>query len=695
MENLLHPIIDWIARHPHLAGLGVFGIALAESLVVVGLIVPGTAVMFAVGALIASGALSLGSTLAWAVLGAIAGDGISFWLGYRYRDRLRGVWPFRRHPEWFDLGESFLQRHGGKSILLGRFVGPVRPVIPVVAGIIGMRPRLFLLANVVSALLWAPVYLAPGIGFGALVDITGRVAARLAMLLVLLLVLLWFSGWVTHQLHVLIAPRAARLSRRLARWSGRGRGLRRVLVALLDARHAESRGLVLAGGVLIAAGIGLVWALESALGTPALVRVDTSVYQVLQHLRSPWGDRIMIAITTLGGVTVVGAMGAWVLLWLLWRRSWRSGAYWSVSVVAGVLLAGLVQWLLRAPRPSFPAAPGFSVFALPSGYATVSVTAYGFLAVMSARAFSPSRRWMPYASAAMVVVAVAFSRLYLGASWLSDVVAGTVLGFLWTLLLGTGYRVHVADPGGWRGFGVGLLAVVLGVGIWHFEEHSAALVERYRPREIVRSVTASQWWHQGWRELPSARIDLQGGAAEPLDVQWAGSLDELRARLHASGWHLPPPLTLGSAVHWFEPHRPLAALPLLPHLHAGRYESLALVRPDPSGSGSLVLRLWPSSMVLRSGVPVWVGSVGELHLYRPLGILAIPRTGREFDRPLRLLADDLRGLDERWAQRLHHRGASAVRWSGAVLLIRSALHPEARCARGGPESFSMHGRKRL
>ncbi|MFZ0487486.1 MAG: DedA family protein, partial [Arenicellales bacterium] len=110
-----------------------FIVALSESLAVVGLVVPGATIMLAAGALIALGAMSFWTTTLLAVAGAIAGDGISFWIGRRYRDRLRGVWPFHRHPDWLSRGEAFFERHGGKSVVFGRFVGPVRAFVPIVA----------------------------------------------------------------------------------------------------------------------------------------------------------------------------------------------------------------------------------------------------------------------------------------------------------------------------------------------------------------------------------------------------------------------------------------------------------------------------------------------------------------------------------------------------------------------------------
>jgi undecaprenyl-diphosphatase len=141
----------------------IFLVSFSESLALVGLLMPGTVIMFGVGAVVATGSLGLSPVLLLAMAGAVAGDGVSYWLGHRYKERLVNLWPFSRYPEMLNKGEAFFHRHGGKSILFGRFVGPGRPVIPVVAGMLGMGPAHFAVVNVLSAVGWALVYILPGV----------------------------------------------------------------------------------------------------------------------------------------------------------------------------------------------------------------------------------------------------------------------------------------------------------------------------------------------------------------------------------------------------------------------------------------------------------------------------------------------------------------------------------------------------
>ena len=198
MTGLVDQVLQWTGSHAHLAGLVVLLVAFAESLAGVGLLVPGAVILFGVGALIAAGALPLWSTLIWAAAGAAAGDGLSYWLGRHYGDQVRQMWPFRAFPGWLDKAESFCHRHGGKSIVLGRFVGPLRPVVPVMVGMLGMTPGRFFAFMLPATVAWAPAYLLPGMAVGASLTLAGEVAARLAILLAALGAAAWLLFGTTR-----------------------------------------------------------------------------------------------------------------------------------------------------------------------------------------------------------------------------------------------------------------------------------------------------------------------------------------------------------------------------------------------------------------------------------------------------------------------------------------------------------------
>ena len=665
-------MLDWIVQHPHLAGSVIFLISAAESLAVIGLFIPGTVVMFGVGALVGKGMLDLWPTLAWATAGAVAGDGVSYWLGYRYREGLRGFWPFRRHPALLQKGEQFVLRHGGKSVLLGRFVGPVRPLVPVVAGMLGMSPIRFYLANVLSALAWAPAHILPGVVFGAVFSLAAAVSMRLALLMVVLVALLWAVVAGTRIAATWLKPLLIQGMARLSGWGVvPGRPIRNLAVALFDPTHPEAGVLALFAGAFIGSGWALMAVLEDVFTHDALVRVDSSVFHLLQGLRTPVGNAVMIALTELGDAAVMLPLIAVVLGWLLWFRSWRAAAYWLAAVAFGAGLTLALKAGLHLPRPE-PIYAGLSRFAFPSGHAAMSVVIYGFLGVLIGRGISPRARVALASSAILLVSLIAFSRLYLGAHWLSDVLGGLAFGTAWVALLAIAYLRRSMTSTRTHGLAATVLATLVVAGVWHVSAQHAADTERYAQRVEVRAVNPSIWWASDWSSLPTWRMDLEGEYEQPVTFQWAGSPANLKQVLLAHGWHEPEPLSAGNWLLWFDVKRPAIRLPVLPNSHDGRNEAQTFVREVAGFSSQrLVLRLWPTHVQLQgSGQPIWMGTVVRETIKHPLGWFALPSADERYDAPRDVLHQSLVGLPSRLAQ---HRGlvlsTEELRaWDGEVLL---------------------------
>jgi len=174
-----------------------FLLSFGESFAFLSLLFPGTTVMIAAGAFIPSGTLKFWPLVIACVTGATAGDAISFWLGRRYGHLIERLWPFTRHPELLARGFNFFQRNGGKSIFIGRFFGPLRAVIPLVAGISTMPANRFWIANILSALVWAPALLLPGTftvtGLRLLHAATDREWALLAVSAALVVLAIWMA----------------------------------------------------------------------------------------------------------------------------------------------------------------------------------------------------------------------------------------------------------------------------------------------------------------------------------------------------------------------------------------------------------------------------------------------------------------------------------------------------------------------
>ncbi|GJD51547.1 Inner membrane protein YabI [Methylobacterium crusticola] len=163
-ETLRTTVLDFLRDHQAWAPAVTGIIAFCESLAVLSLLVPATVILLGIGALIGAGGLPFWPVMLGAALGAILGDWLSYEIGRYFQEGTKRIWPLTRYPGMVEKGEAFCRRWGAWGIFLGRFVGPARAVVPLVAGVAAL-PRLpFQVANLTSAFVWAFVWLAPGAG---------------------------------------------------------------------------------------------------------------------------------------------------------------------------------------------------------------------------------------------------------------------------------------------------------------------------------------------------------------------------------------------------------------------------------------------------------------------------------------------------------------------------------------------------
>ena len=168
-DDLAGMVVDFMREHAAWAVPATFVIAFLESLAVVSLFVPATVMLLGLGALVAAGAIGFWEVFAAGVAGAILGNALSYWVGRRFKDSIAHSWPFRQRPELLSRGHSFFDQHGGKSVFIGRFFGPTRAVVPLVAGMTEMPQRRFLTANVLSAIVWVLLSISPALWGGSLI----------------------------------------------------------------------------------------------------------------------------------------------------------------------------------------------------------------------------------------------------------------------------------------------------------------------------------------------------------------------------------------------------------------------------------------------------------------------------------------------------------------------------------------------
>ena len=645
----LSALIAWIGAHPFAAGGVIFAVAFMDSIVLLGMAVPAAPIFFAVGTLIGLGTLSGGYAIGCAALGAFCGDGLSFWFGHRYGDGLRRMWPFSRYPQWLDSGEHFFNRHGLKGILIARYVGAVRPFVPAIAGMLRMPLRRYVPASALAGVTWAILFIAPGWLFGASLELLSAVAGRLLVVVATLLAALALMYVLVKALYAFFAPRATMLAERLLAWSHRHPIAGRFSSALVDPTRPESASLAFLALLLVTATWGFLWLLLTVLGRGEPLTADLAVHQAMHGLRTPLADHVLAMLSGLGDWQVLGPASALVFAWLFWRRRHVAAWHWLAAIAFGTAAVEALGFALDVPAP--PAATAVAAFSFPAEQVTLATIVYGFFAVLIARELPGRRRAWPYVLAALLVTALAFSRLYFGAHWLSDVLAGITLGLVWIALLGLAYRRRVR-----RSFWVGPLAALFFgavsiAGVWHGQTNADHALQRFAVPKAQVVLSQAAWWNERWQDLPERRNDFTSASAWPMNVQYAGSLPSLRRHLQDAGWQTAPPSGWRAILLSLDKNADENTLPFLNAAHDGQIDRLVMSVAAADGRRFL-LRLWPSP--LRIGperTPVWQGSVLPVAIEDRLMLFRVWRPDADVDAARERLLNDLTPWPQRTAQR--------------------------------------------
>ncbi len=620
----IQPILTWLSLNPHWGGFATFVIAFAESLAIIGLLIPGSVIMAAIGALVGANYLPLTNTILCAIGGAILGDILSFWLGYHFHGGIREIWPLRSFPTLLKRGENFFQKHGGKSVFLGRFGGPIRPVVPVIAGMMSMPPLRFLIADVTSAIIWAPVYMLPGILIGtASQALAPKAASELILIVVLALLIVACLFWLIKRIFSAAVSAVHRLLTRA--WqsieeSPKLHLLQRILVDPMQPNKPTQLILVIWLLLTIIAFSFLAYNVHSH---GILTIFNEPTYHLMRSLRNNVGDYFFVAVTLLSSKVFI-PMWLAVFAWLGFRKHWYAAWHWLAVGILITLGTDFFKNLLHSPRPEglfkTPAEWSF-----PSGHTTVSVCLFGFLAVLLSRArASVEKRWLFYGTAFFLATLIMISRLYLTAHWLTDVIGGALLALTCILLVTISYRRKVTKPIPITGIiVVAFVSLALSWG-WAFYHQYDKLLRDYTPAWQFRTLEADSWWnHTAEQEPVYYRTDRFGKPKEVLNVQWAGLLSTIENDLTQHGWtKLSKPsliIALNGLTNTNYKHQPL----FLDQLYDDRKAVLVMAKTVQLGPNSalLVLHLWDAHLILDNNQPLWLGIISyrkpwHLHFLR-------------------------------------------------------------------------------
>jgi undecaprenyl-diphosphatase len=616
--------LDFFALHPYWALTIIFLVSLGEALLVIGLFVPSTAVLVGAGALVGSGKLGFWPVMVATLVGCILGDQISYWAGRFFGDKLKLLWPLKNYPHLVAKGEDFVRSHGGKSIALGRFVPGVKAVVPGIAGMFGMSEAYFLAVNVSSGIVWTVMHLFPGILLGQALAVAGELSGRLLIVLLVLVVLLAVAGWLVRVVAALMMPYRKALQGRLAAMA-RAQGSRpmRRLSKLIAPENPNSTLFFM---LLVMALFAIVALADLVLGLEirhAVGNIDRSLFNLFNELRNAPGDEIFVRVTMLGDDIVIFITAVAIALWLAAHKAWRAAA----ATLAAVAVAKIVLLLTSTvfSTPVINTVPDAFVF--PSPHALMTGTLFGTVAALSARGLGRWTQAIVVSVTFMLVIAISFSRIYLGVSWLSDVLGGILLAAIIT----TVFSVYTATVHMGRFRPVALLGVTFAAfilaGSFHIstdynEDHSV-----YVAQDKTNSLPLASWTTTGWTTLPQRRIDLAGRLSEQFIGQWIGTPEELEKIVTTMGFQTVPKWKWTNYLPYLDPHAPLSSLSPRPTLHLGLRAKLTAYQTPPDATNyRMTLRAYQSTAIATNGAGqrVYLISLTHERLRPQLQLIAIP-----------------------------------------------------------------------
>lgn len=612
MSDIVSPLLQWLNAHPQLAGLVTFIISAAESVAIIGTIVPGSIMMTALGALAGAGVIPIWETIFWAIMGAIVGDGISYWIGHYFKDRLAGIWPFRTNPNLLITGEKFVHKYGGMSVFIGRFVGPVRALVPVVAGMLGMKPLHFIVANVTSAILWAPAYMLPGILLGAAsMELPPDIAIHVMLVLLLITLFAMLCIWLVYKfiqlLHIQIDATLNWV------WSGMKQRPYLKPITLLLRHHSSSKyhgqlnlAIYFLFAVILYCGLALYVKIAGANN----IMVNDALFHLFRGIRTPAADTVMIWITYLGQkeviLPVVAVIFAWLIIWKRWRAAFHAAAL-------TVMAAGTVYFLknfLRSERP-WGIFHNTESFSMPSGHATLATTVFMGLAFIIAIAIPRKYRWPVFTLGIIISLAVGISRLYLGAHWFTDILSSWLLSAAVLIFVIISYQRIAEKPVNPLGITLVTIIALIASAFYFNHKHFDQLQTNYNQINYpVNSIKAKDFWDKNL-DMAVYHTSLFGFPSQAINIEWVGDLAQIKQSLLKQGWMKPPARDLISTMHRIADISSTQYLPLVSTQYLDKKPQLILTRNIDGEKGLLVIRLWDANRFIKeSDANIWVGVVG-------------------------------------------------------------------------------------
>lgn len=639
-----------------------FFAALFETTIGIGLILPGSTIILLLGAVSARGYLDVGDLIWFAVLGAIIGDNINYSIGKKYGAKWlkNGFWLIKAiHVE---KARHFMDAHGAKSVFIGRFIPSVKEVVPFIAGSVKMDFKTFMLWNVLGAVGWGVEWVFAGFIFAQSLKLGQLWLSRAGLFFAFLLIfgaLFTLFRWliikngkqamIIFTAFVQSIKAAATKNEHLLFWQKKFPRTFSFLKTRFDTTLFS--GLTLS---IIAIAFVYVLALfagvvEDLITADPIIAADIRIANLFSVFRTDRLTQGFTWITLLGKsqVILVFVFVSTIVLWL-WKKTYYILPLF-ISVAGSEAFTYLGKLTFHRPRPDMAVYAEHS-FSFPSGHATIAVAFYGFLAYLFIHYVqSWNKKVNIFFGTLFLIIAIGFSRIYLGVHYISDVWSGFLVGTMWLIMaisfcewLGHNKKSVPSRPLGAGVRPICFILVFLAIifYVWFSITHHLPLATAPHDDRVVVSKSTDIFTTEQLKYTET----VIGNRQEPINCIFLAQNDShLIAALQQAGWSLtdtPNLSTFINAVKALIFRTPHPWAPIAPSFWNAKTQEFGFAKLTEQNwhTNSQHVKIWRSGYLLKNGRTLYVGLVNANNGFN-WGV--IPKINPDLDTQRELLYIDL------------------------------------------------------
>lgn len=432
----------------------VFLLFFGEALVGIGLVIPGAIIAFLLGATVSRSVFSLQDLMLAGSLGFLAGDLLSYYLGRKGTNFFKPDARFLKLSH-LEKGQSFFERHGSKSVFFGRYIGPLRPFTPFIAGLSRMPLHRFLFLNILSIVSWLAIHLLLGYFFGQTLWLVRLWSSRLEALMIYAAI---FVGLVWLFKHLIIKN-----GRTLALIiSSVWRSFVEALSKNEDLKHFRARHAKFFSFMSARVSKENFWGsnftnltfffslcviafsliANNIFKAGALADMDLRIENLMRIFKNFFFMKFFVTVTVLGSWQIIFMLTATASIWFYLRGRQKLWIPLWISVFGTFISVYVLKSLVDRPRPEYSLYIEHSS-SFPSAHAALAIAFFGFLYFIYSRKYAAAfnRKVNLFFLTSLAVIFIGLSRLYLRVHFLSDVLAGYLVGLIW-LLLAIGFALY-------------------------------------------------------------------------------------------------------------------------------------------------------------------------------------------------------------------------------------------------------------